>query len=231
MNTFIRPQIPTLLLRVLISFVVVMLVLTLNSCDPTQVGGPVIHHPTKEYKWLTPIYSQLSATMPGTEHSVTKPFLPGIEYQYGNIKLDTNNGKEMTLLVKLDSLPIGMYIGNSYGSGSNSSRDGVSYHLMSLSLSIDTLRFDRDGIANFNFGLTRHDSTKRCYITTVELDSTTNVLTPTHHYADGVETRVMGNAYIDANNPKKLIITIYYFLSGTAVPEEPQLIIKLESDF
>lgn len=229
MNTLIRPQIPTLLLQAQLCLTVIILALTLSSCDPTGATGPVIHHTTKEYKWLTPIYSQLNATMPGTNHSVVRPFMPGIEYQHGDIKLDTNNGKEMTLLVKLDSLPIGMYIGNSYGGSGNSSKSGVSYHLMSLSLNTDTLRFDRDGIANFNFGINRHDSTKRCFITTAELDSTTNVLTPTHHYADGVETRVMGNAYIDSN--KKLIITIYYFLSGTAVPEEPQLIVKLESDF
>jgi hypothetical protein len=228
MNTFIRPQIPVLLLRVQLCLAILVLALTLTSCDPTGATGPVTHHVTKEYKWLTPRLLQLSASMPGTDYSIQNLLVPTFD---NSIQLDTNRGDEMTVLLRLDSLPIGMYIGESYGSGSNSTKAGVSTHLMSLSMNLDTLRFKRDSLGNFSFGLNRHDNTKRCFITTAELDSATNTLTPTHHYADGVETRVMGYAYIDAENPNMLHLIMYYFLSGTAVPSEPQLVINLVSEF
>lgn len=222
-NTYILRTIMQHRLNQTVIIFLLLVAAGLSSCDPSAVDSTKIikNIEPKEYQWLHPMLNQMHCAMPGTPYS-----MDGIVFDPINqgIMLDTTDGVG-TLVMNIDSLPIGMYAGSS-------GRTSTTLH--SIHLLSDTITIHYDSLVTFSYGLSTQAgkiTDNHCSIRLRMLDSTNNSTSYQDIPADGENAIVVGHIRRTKAEPNKLFITLHYYLHPEAQLADPQLVVTLSPQF
>ncbi|MBL7999431.1 MAG: hypothetical protein JNL32_12445 [Candidatus Kapabacteria bacterium] len=195
-------------------------VLALSSCGPA-ITDPV--YGPKEPHWHLPVGNEIYVAMPGTDFSMTGNTL--IQAIAKGVMLDLDSlTNTASLLVKIDSLPIGMNIGSTYGDEST---------LTAMTLATDTLRIKLDSLIVIPIGLlpglpgNPQGGGTHCSVLVTHKDTMSKGVTETKIPADGVNAGVLLHVLRPSAEPNKVHLTLHYYFGNPSNFTEPNLVVKV----